>query len=516
LYKNRLYFTGCYGELGCLDAETGKKIWYKNLEKDFNIKITSFGYACTPLLYNDKIFLTLGEDGGSVMALRAADGAMIWKTGTEPASYSSPIIIDIDSRKQLICFLANILVAYDPETGKELWRQEISEGYDEHAAWPVFESPYLFCASPFFRDAHMLKLSYDKKIAKIKEKWKNTAISNDIFSSVIVKGYIYGFDIEDAQINSNGKTDGRFKCIELKTGKEMWSTDATNHVSLLAVNDKLILFSDTGTLIIAKASNKKYEEITRQEIIKEEKCWTMPAILAGKLFLRGGKNIVCIDLNKHATSSDKKLPALKTYTVMEKIDNWLHQYNDIVYIAPTYRHMLLWYIYSIAIIILSAILLSATLQLQYSLKNKNLLLWVKEKQFFILFLILFLLGAAGSILFSPIAGEFIFTLPVSLFAMQLAILKMNKVSSRFTDQLYSRIMLILFIFFCFCFYSLCKSLFILSGIGFLVGLIPLLPFALLFSKYSDNKLTLKEYIKIIALFSLFFWSSAIFIVWKTH
>ena len=511
LYKGRIYFSGCYGEIGCLDIKSGKKIWIKNLKKDFKIKLPGFGYACTPLLDDDKIFLTLGEEGGSVMALQASDGEMIWKSGKKPASYSSPIMINIDSRKQLICFLANALVSYDPITGKELWEVKISEGYDEHAAWPVFASPYLFCASPFFRDAHMLKLSYDKNVAVKSEKWKSKAMSNDIFSSVIVDDYLYGFDIEDAQINSDGKTDGRFKCLNLKTGEEMWSTDATTHVNVLVLHDKLILFSDSGVLIIAKATHQKYEEITRQEIIRDGKCWSMPAIVNGRLILRGGKYVVCVDLNKSVISGNKESISIEeTYTIMEEMEQWLHQYDDIVYIAPKYRHMLLWYLYSVAIIIFSALFISSAVRVVDGFKNK---------EFLIFFMTISLFGVIGPIICSPIAEEFIFTLPITLFISLIALFRARKIllkQSRKHYQLYSRILLISFILFCFCFYTVCKSLFIISGIGFLVGLIPLLPIALFVNNKSSEKMNFKEYSKIIILFTIYFWCSAIFIVWKTH
>ena len=186
-YKGKIYFCGCFGEIGCMDGETGKIVWQKSLEKDFKIKIPSFGYACTPLLYDGKMYLTLGEENGSTAALNASNGKLIWKTGKEPASYSSPILVKVGTHIQIVCFLANYIAGYDPETGKELWKEKISDGYDEHAAWPVYDAPYLFCASPFFRSAFLMKLGYNGNEPTLQKIWHNKTMSNDIFSSVITK-----------------------------------------------------------------------------------------------------------------------------------------------------------------------------------------------------------------------------------------------------------------------------------------------------------------------------------------
>ena len=63
--------------------------------------------------------------------------------------------------------------------------------------------------------------------------WRSTALCNDIFSSVIVGGYIYGSGVEQTEANPRGGTRSQFKCLELTTGRVVWSSAAPGHASVL-------------------------------------------------------------------------------------------------------------------------------------------------------------------------------------------------------------------------------------------------------------------------------------------
>jgi len=504
-YKGKIYFTGCYGTVGCLDSSSGKKLWMLDLKKQYKIQIPSFGYACTPLIIEDRLFLTLGEEGGSLLALNAATGQFLWKTGDLPASYASPIAINVSGKTQIIAFLENVLAGYSPETGKELWRKQISDGYDEHAAWPVYEAPYLFCASPFFRSTYVFKLSIENNTAAMKEIWADKSMSNDIFSSVIVDGYIYGFHIEEAQANPIDETKGTFKCIELKTGKEKWISKKPGHVNIIAVKNKLILFSDRGELIIIEKNPAEYREITRQKIFTDKICWTSPSIIQDKLLLRGGKVLLCLDLNDQASEASQEIIGDSSTSIAERIDHWLHQYPRDVFISPSYKIIKLWYFASLILLLTGAL---CAVALSHFIRNS-----------FVVFLLTTAIFAAlGPLVLSPLVGEFIFTWPLCLFSAYLFLFKTMAESfdNPEASPYFSRFVLLGFLIVCFGFYQICHYLFIVSGIGFLVGIIPAVPFALFIAKHFEEKITLKVFCEIILLFSVFFWGAALFILWKTH
>lgn len=70
----------------------------------------------------ERVILPVGGRGASVVACSTRDGSVLWKSGDDAASYSSTLAIQVQGHRQVVSFLQNALVAHDPLTGRELWR----------------------------------------------------------------------------------------------------------------------------------------------------------------------------------------------------------------------------------------------------------------------------------------------------------------------------------------------------------------------------------------------------------
>ena len=492
---SRIFFTGCYGTVGCIDADTGKTIWVFDLKKRFSTTVPSFGYACTPLVLNGKVFVTLnGETGASVIALNAENGTTAWKSGTYAASYSSPLPFTSDGKTDIVTVLQNFIVCNDPDTGGELWKFRLSKGYDEHSAWPIFYKNLIFCGSPFFRGMRSFRVyrNQNHQEEHIKLMWLNKAMCNDIFSSVSVNGRIYGFHITDPQANPEGHTDGFLKCLDAVTGKEYWRTEATGHVNIITADGKLIMLSEKGTLIIAEESQEKYKELRRFQIFRKGRCWTQPVIWNNLLFLRCEKRIVCISL----TGTGGKTAGAGTAVVgiAAALDRWLDQYHTALLLsAPTSLH-LRWYLWQMLIFLISA----GTFSLPF----------LKKKQKFPMFCsvsALMLFTAQGVL--PNATGYFVFTLPGAVFAVFYGVLSLRGMNwpSSLYGKLIPRIALFAFILLCAAYFFVCRYFFIPIGFVFPAGFIPALPLSL----YAAEKFGKLRFFSGILLFfvsfTVFFW-----------
>lgn len=115
----RLYVLfGSYG-LICYDLD-GKKIW----EHRMGPFQDEFGSGSSPILVGDKVIVGQDHDIDSfVMAINAADGAVLWKTSRPNAvrSYSTPTVWSHDGKTEVLVAGALELTSYDPDTGKRLW-----------------------------------------------------------------------------------------------------------------------------------------------------------------------------------------------------------------------------------------------------------------------------------------------------------------------------------------------------------------------------------------------------------
>ncbi len=146
---NRVFFTTPMGKAGCLNAVSGKEIWSVDLREKFGLNGVDFGYAATPLVEDGRVILPVGGMGASVVALRAEDGSTAWAVGNDPASYCPVYPITFRGRRLIVAYLQNALVLHDAATGERLFRQHLSNHYDEHSAWPLFSEPDLFLGRPF-------------------------------------------------------------------------------------------------------------------------------------------------------------------------------------------------------------------------------------------------------------------------------------------------------------------------------------------------------------------------------
>jgi outer membrane protein assembly factor BamB len=180
-----LYFAAPDGLVGCLSAETGKPLWSVNVVETFGGQGLGFGYACSPTVLEGKVVLPVGGKGASLVALSAEDGSLIWKAGDDEASYTPAYPISFRGRPLVLGYLQNALVCHDLESGRRIWRRELSAGYDEHSAWPIYREPHLWISGPFQAGSELLELTDDPD--QLKTVWKSKLLSNGVASSVLVE-----------------------------------------------------------------------------------------------------------------------------------------------------------------------------------------------------------------------------------------------------------------------------------------------------------------------------------------
>src|SRR5262249_23936372 len=77
--------------------------------------------------------------------------------------------------------------------------------------------------------------------------------------------------------------------------------ELVGQASVLAADGKLMLMSDTGALILARADPRAYQELARTQLFDGEICWTQPTLWQGRLFMRSPSQAVCVFLGRPET-----------------------------------------------------------------------------------------------------------------------------------------------------------------------------------------------------------------------
>jgi outer membrane protein assembly factor BamB len=312
-YDNgRIYYTTPDGAVSCLASDSGTLLWNVPIQRQLRGRGTEFGYAASPLVWKGRVVVSVGGVDAAVVALDALTGEIVWKAGNDAASYCSVLPITLEQKTLFVALLQTSILILNPERGQILWREEFSTGYDEHSAWPLYAEPMLIFASPFRGGAQAYRLNWmntgrtstgtDRQKLSAKPAWQSTELSNDVASSLVVDGNIYGFDLRDQQAKAHRPSRGEFRCLDVQTGRVRWSSPQPGQAVGLAADGKIWLLNDHGELVVIRANPDRYEELGRMSVFPDEICWTAPALSDGRLLLRSHGRVTCLDIRAQGLS----------------------------------------------------------------------------------------------------------------------------------------------------------------------------------------------------------------------
>lgn len=287
IHDGQVFAFGASGDLHCVTLKDGKHIWSRDLFKDYDADEGYFGAGSSPLVYDGKVFINVGGKKGGIVALSAKDGTSVWTATQDQASYSSPIIAEIEGQTRLVFVTRLTTTAVDLTSGDEVFQIPFGEhGPTVNGANPLVFDNKLFLTASYRIGAKM----YDIASGKPKELWSNDrSLSSQYTTAIYHEGYLYG---------THGREDagaGSLRCIDIKDGSIKWSEDGVAMTHFILVGDKLLGWSVDGTLRLAEANPKTYQEIAKARIFDGD-ARALPALSQGKLIVRanaeGGQAIL--------------------------------------------------------------------------------------------------------------------------------------------------------------------------------------------------------------------------------
>jgi outer membrane protein assembly factor BamB len=282
-YDNgKLYTLSKMGNLNCIDAETGKGIWARNIRTDFKGIPGNWKYAASPVIDGNKLIVLPGGPNASVVALDKTTGKDIWADGgSDKAGYATPVIATIGGKKQYVIFTGLNLIGVDPDKGTVLWNFPWATKYDVNAAMPIVMGETVFITSNYGHGCALVSVA-GGKAAKV---WENTLLQAHFNSPVLHDGFIYGIG-----------DPSKLVCLDPKTGKDMWQQTGFGKGGVAIVDGVLLaLDGSKGELMMVQLDSTKYQELGRITPLGGQS-WTMPVIADGKLYIRNLKALVCLDL----------------------------------------------------------------------------------------------------------------------------------------------------------------------------------------------------------------------------
>src|SRR5689334_19085007 len=118
-----VYALGALGEFRCVKALTGEAVWRRNILDENQAPELTYGMAASPLVIDDKVIVAAGGPvGKSIVAYDRLSGKAIWKSQSDEAAYSSPMLMELVGSRQLIVVSDKRAMGLDPNDGKLLWQ----------------------------------------------------------------------------------------------------------------------------------------------------------------------------------------------------------------------------------------------------------------------------------------------------------------------------------------------------------------------------------------------------------
>ncbi len=313
---NYVYTCGPYGQLHCIDINTHKPVWNKNVWTDFGgEEIPMWAITQSPLIYGDLLIVASQAQQAGVVAYEKLTGNVKWKTPSLGlVGYVSPAIVKIDGADHVVMITASSrgegekgkAVGIDPLTGKVLWQYT---NWDCHIPVPgavdAGDNKVLITGG-YALGATMIKVekradgSYGTT-----ELFTTVEFGDQTKTPLLHNGFFY------AQYGTNNRRDG-LVCMDMD-GRIMWKTkkDPDFNKGSMILADGMILATDGAkSLYLIEPDPAGFKPIASAELLAEQKTddqtaarfgtqnWAPIALADGKLLIRDQSRMLCVKVAK--------------------------------------------------------------------------------------------------------------------------------------------------------------------------------------------------------------------------
>ncbi len=302
---DRVYFQSMNGEFRCLNLADGKTRWgfnFTNYGIHFSTK-SADGTAArrgnngSGIVEGKFVYVPVGAKDASVVCFDKLTGKEIWKSGSDEAAYSSFLVATLAGQNQLVDFTADALMGLDLQTGATLWRVPFKTAAKRHAATPVIDGDAVTVCSQTIGLVRV-KIAKEGGQFTATQVWANKPLTVNLSTPVLLDGHLYSY----GPIRTKD-----FVCVDAATGETKWRQDGfgigkdqTDYASVIAVGKNLLVLTYDGQLRLIAGTPEKYTELGRVQVCG--KTWSYPALADGKLYVRDGRELQCLDLQAQPPS----------------------------------------------------------------------------------------------------------------------------------------------------------------------------------------------------------------------
>jgi outer membrane protein assembly factor BamB len=306
----RVYALGSDGDLVCLDAATGRKVWSRHLSRDYGGQMMSrWMWSESPLVDGDRLVFTPGARDAALVAVDKASGREIWRaripdlgpSGRDGAGYSSIVVSHGAGVKQYVQLLGRGLVGIRASDGAFLWGYNRVANGVANISTPIVRGDRVFASTGYQTGSVLLELARSGDGVAAREVYFLDAktLQNHHGGLVLVGDHVYA---------GHGHNRGHPICVDFGSGEVTWGGDIRNEgtgsAAVLYAEGRLYYRYENGVVLLVEATPTGYREKGSFTIPGvRDPSWAHLAIAGGRLYVREQDTLYCYDLREARAAS---------------------------------------------------------------------------------------------------------------------------------------------------------------------------------------------------------------------
>jgi outer membrane protein assembly factor BamB len=293
------------GTVACLDLD-GKPLWQINLQERYGKDTLWWDQGTSPVFAAGNVVVAVMQTDGEsyLVSLDRKTGKEVWKTprkyetGKESGdAYTTPHVVKVNGKEQIISWGADHLTGHDAETGKLIWEcggfNPKRTGMQRVIASAVVGDG--LAVVPFNRGDALaaIRLDGSGNVSETHWAWRNDQLGSDAVSPILHDGKVY-------VVKDGGPQRGRLTCLDAKTGKTLWESTLPKgpqvyYSSPLLVGDRIYCAREDGMLFSGIITKDGLTEVKSHPL--EEGVIASPISVGGRLIVRTDKSLFCFGEN---------------------------------------------------------------------------------------------------------------------------------------------------------------------------------------------------------------------------
>lgn len=290
---NRIYICDPFGNLHCLDKNSHRVIWHKNIWTDFGgTKLPRWAIAQNPLIFENRVILASQTEKAGVVAYDKLTGDLLWTTPQLPGrpGYVTPTLVKIGGEDHLVMISADGVTGFDPRSGASLWTYD---GWKCRIPVPnVTEigDDRLFVTGGYNAGSAIIRIEKQGDKYVVKELLRSKEFGTHVHPPVLYKDHLYG------HCSTNDVLDGMVS-MDLN-GTVKWKTKKAplfERGGFILADDMIIsVDGKKGNLYLIEPTPAGFKQLAKAKLLDTKESWAPLALSDGKLLIRDQKQLKCI------------------------------------------------------------------------------------------------------------------------------------------------------------------------------------------------------------------------------